>query len=125
MGVIINGGTNIGSGGILITSPYIEPPYTGSICVSGSSIPGVNGTYTFFQYYTQNGFTRPEYYFNQFSISVLYTAEGRYGLLDGTGDDTLLYEGLTFPPPLNPYLETSWSSIGFGPESITVTIGPC
>ena len=99
---------------------FLEPLYTGSICVSGANIPEVNGTYTFLQYFTQNGFTRPEYYFNQFSISVLYTAEGRYGLLDSTGDDILLYEGLTFPPPLNPYLETSWTD-----PNIVITQGPC
>jgi hypothetical protein len=111
-----NGSININ------TDPTFGFLYTGPICVSGSSVPGVNGTYTFVQYYTQNGFTRPEYYSStfQFSISVLYTNDGRYGLWDGSGDGTLLYEGLTFPPPLNPYLETSWTD-----PNIVITIGPC
>jgi hypothetical protein len=109
-----NGSININ------TDPTFPGPPPQFICVSGANIPEVNGTYTFVQYFTQNGFTRPEYYFNQFSISVLYTIDGRYGLLDGSGDDTLLYEGLTFPPPLNPYLETSWTD-----PNIVITQGPC
>jgi hypothetical protein len=99
---------------------FFEPPYTGPICVSGAGVS--SGTYTFLQYYTQNFFTRPEYISStsQFIISISYTGDGRYGLLDTSGDDTLLYEGLTFPPPLNPYLETSWTD-----PSIVITQGPC
>ena len=98
---------------------YNSAAYTGSICVSGAG--GANGTYTFGGYYTQNGYTRPIYNSptNQYQISILYTVEGRYGLWDNSGDGTLLYEGNTFPPPSNPYLETSWN----GP--ITVTSGSC
>jgi hypothetical protein len=133
MGVIINGGMNIGSGRILISSPYIIPfDYTGPICVSGASlVPQVNGTYTFNGYQTVNGYTRPNYiyYYTQFQPYLIENTwfSGRYQIREGFGDSNNLYEGNTFPPPLNPYLETSWSVAGFGPEpsDVVVTIGPC
>jgi len=127
MGVNINGGMNIGNGGILISAPYIIPnDYIGPICVSGAG--EANGTYTFGGYYTQNGFTRP--YYNsptsRFQISVAYTGGGSYGLWDGSGNGNLLYETNNLPPASNPYLEPSWDFAGtFDPAPITVTIGPC
>jgi hypothetical protein len=130
MGVIINGGINVGSGGILISSPYIIPnDYIGPICVSGAEITAVNGTYTFFQYYTQNGYTRPNYTINPapfvfYNIDNL-TANGAYRIVEGFGDSNELYTGLTFPPPANPYLETSWTQYGGYPTTLITTIGPC
>jgi hypothetical protein len=102
---------------------YTSAAYTGSICVSGSSIPGVNGTYTFVQYYTQNGFTRPNY--TKFPTVPVYnidnlTDNGRYRIVEGFGDSNDVEYGNTFPPPLNPYLETSWTD-----PSIVITQGPC
>jgi hypothetical protein len=131
MGVIINGGTNIGSGGILISSPYIIPnDYIGPICVSGAGSTEVNGTYVFNGYTTDGGYTRPFYQYESapftFYAIDLNGGGSTYRIYAAFGDQNSYYKGNTFPPPANPYLETSWTLIESGTDPVpTVTIGPC
>jgi hypothetical protein len=60
MGIIINGGTNIGSGGILISSPYITPPIVRDGLVleldagNTNSYPGSGTTWTDLSGYGNN-----------------------------------------------------------------------
>jgi hypothetical protein len=113
-----NGSININ------TDPTFGFLYTGPICVSGSSIAQVNGTYTFYAYYTQNGYTRPNYTINPapfvyYNIDNL-TGNGAYRIVEGFGDSNDIAFGNTFPPPENPYLETSWTD-----PNIVITRGPC
>jgi hypothetical protein len=103
--------------------------YTGSICVSGAGV--ASGTYNFYGYQTFNGYNRPNYiYYYEGSLPFVIENtwfSGRYQIREAFGDNNNLYEGNTFPPPLNPYLETSWSVAGFGPapSGVVVTRGPC
>jgi len=131
MGIIINGGTNIGSGGILISAPYIIPNnYIGPICVSGAGSPEVNGTYTFSGYTADGGYTRPYYVYESapftFYAIDLLGGGSTYRIYAAFGDQNAYYKGNNFPPPANPYLETSWTSFDAGADPApTVTIGPC
>jgi hypothetical protein len=127
MGVIINGGMNIGSGGILISSPYIEPLYTGPICVSGG---GVDGTYAFDRFYTNSGYTRPGYISVDGFISLTpFGSFGGYYFRNRTGDQEDIYFSTTSPTPEYPYLENpnSWVNYNGDPIGfpITITKGSC
>jgi hypothetical protein len=117
-----NGSININTDPIFFNIPQF-------ICVSGAEITAVNGTYTFYAYYTQNGFTRPNYSFESapftfYNIDTL-TANGEYRIVEGFGDSNELYTGLTFPPPANPSLENSWTQYGGFPTTLITTVGPC
>ena len=122
MGVNINGGMNIGSGGISISSPYIIPnDYIGPICISGAGSTQVNGTYTFIGYVTDGPTTRPSY---QKGFLIIDLVNQRYYIRESNGDGQ--YIGNTFPAPANPYLETSWSTTEGGVLPFPViTAGPC
>jgi hypothetical protein len=127
MGVNINGGLNIGSGGILISSPYIIPnDYIGPICVSGAGSTDVNGTYTFIGYVTEGIYTRPSYYKAGPANFIITLVGGRYYIQVSGGDNNGQYYGNTFPAPSNPYLETSWTIVEDGVLPFPViTAGPC
>jgi hypothetical protein len=108
------------------TFPQPLTPYTGPICVSGVAV--ANETYTFIGYQTFNGYTSPVYqspgpFFYSIDNS---TANGTYIICSTSGERIELYEGLTFPAPSNPYLETQWVFYGtLDPAPITVTSGSC
>jgi hypothetical protein len=129
MGIIINGNMNVGSSGTLISSPYVEPLYTGSICVSGG---GVDGTYAFTRFSNYYGGIRPNY--TSISGLVNLTPGGKSGagylFRNALGDQEDIYYSTTFPTPEYPYLENpnSWAyyaddlPTGF---PITITSGSC
>ena len=105
-------------------------PYTGSICISGAGSTLVNGTYVFSGYTTDSGYTRPlyEYRFASFTTYSIDLLGGgsTYRIVASFGDNNAYYKGNTFPPPANPYLETSWTSFDAGADPVpTVTQGPC
>jgi hypothetical protein len=100
-------------------------PYTGSICVSGAGSTQVNGTYTFIGYITDGNITRPRYREVDLETEI-NLANGRYYIVQASGDSLGLYIGNTFPPPANPYLETSWSAFDIGIAPVpTITSGSC
>jgi hypothetical protein len=128
MGIIIDGNMNIGSSGISISPLYVEPPYTGPICVSGG---GVNGTYAFDSFITYSGYTRPSYISVSGFFSLAPFGVGRgYLFRNRTGDQEELYTSTTFPAPEYPYLENPNSWVYYSTEEptgfpITITKGSC
>jgi hypothetical protein len=113
-----NGSININ------TDPtFPGPPYIGPICASGGV---ADGTYTFTSYQTNGGYTRPVYLSFPYGISNSWT-DGRYIITENvSGDTNEICVGNTFPPPANPYLETSWTFYGsIDPAPITFTSGSC
>jgi hypothetical protein len=126
MGIIIDGNINVGSSGISISPIYVEPPYTGPICISGAGSTQVNGTYTFTGYVADGSIVRPEYYKTTSDFVITLAGNGKYTIRVAGGDQNGQYIGNTFPAPAYPYLETSWSLIEDGvlPYPV-ITRGSC
>jgi hypothetical protein len=104
--------------------PVPEPPYTGSICVSGG---GADGTYAFTGFINYYDGIRPTYTSISGFINLrLEGPGGTYSFRDAFGDQAEYYNGGTIPAPAYPYLETLWFFYNtFDPVAITVTKGPC
>jgi hypothetical protein len=101
---------------------YTSVAYTGNICISGAGTTIVNGTYTFIGYVT-DVVTRPSYQKGNIVIGLI---SGRYYIVEAIGDQNGQYLGNTFPAPVNPYLETSWTPTENGVFPIPViTQGSC
>jgi hypothetical protein len=126
MGVIINGGMNIGSSGILIS---LEP-YNNNICVSGAGTPEVNGTYTYNGDITYNGYTRPQYVFGNYILDI-QLGNGYWDLYSEIGERIDYYVDNTYlvgpptTPPAFPYQVTLWGAIDGQLPVPNVSYGPC
>jgi hypothetical protein len=129
MEIIIDGSMDIDNSRILISPLYVEPPYTGPICVSGG---GVDGTYAFDSFITYSGYTRPSYISVNGLVSLAPFAKYGSGYLfrNRTGDQEEIYYSTTSPIPEYPYLENPNSWVYFSSEEptgfpITITKGSC
>jgi hypothetical protein len=115
MGVIINGGMNISSGGISIS---LEP-YNNNICVSGAGTPEVNGTYIKIN---ESRYDSSNYAINGIRLTTEY---GPWGIIIGGGGNPTFYFGQTTPPPQYPWQETLWTASDGELPVPNVSYGPC